>query len=227
MREELLTKYDQCYITAHYHFHYRKDTKACRDILSIADGQEACFDKITRELGVTPGFPIHYYLVEDPAENGLIYGDDEPCNGFASLPDKVFAVYNDTVSCLGEHEDTHVIAAIIDTPDSAFIREGLAMYMDEAWQGETNEALTRKHIESGRYRPVGELLNDDLFYDTPESVSYPTAGAFTRFCAGELSMDKYLKDVYASKQSIKAALEAAFGMSMDGIEKRFSEYIRS
>ena len=97
----------------HYIFHFGEATKAERDIESIAAYQESCFQHICAVLGVTPEFKIEYYLCDSPEEVGRIYGDNDPCNGFASPPNKVYAVYNEHIQCIGFHEDAHLISYVI------------------------------------------------------------------------------------------------------------------
>lgn len=93
----------QTFETEHYTFHYGANTAAERDIEKIAALQESCFSHICAVLGLTPDFKIEYFLCDSPEEVGRICGDDEPCNGFADLPSRIYAVYNETVQCVGFH----------------------------------------------------------------------------------------------------------------------------
>ena len=83
----------QAFETEHYIFHYGAGTAAERDIEKIAALQEGCFSHICAVLGLTPDFRIEYFLCDSPEEVGRICGDDEPCNGFADLPNRIYAVY--------------------------------------------------------------------------------------------------------------------------------------
>ena len=93
----------QTFETEHYLLHYGAGTPAERDIEKIAALQEGCFSHICAVLGLTPDFKIEYFLCDSPEEVGRICGDDEPCNGFADLPSRIYAVYNDAVQCVGFH----------------------------------------------------------------------------------------------------------------------------
>ena len=104
------------YESEHYIFNYGEDTKAERDIAEIAAYQEACFHYICSFLGVKPDFKIEYFLCDSPEEVGRIYGDNDPCNGFAAPPDKIYAVYNEQVQCIGFHEDAHIISFLVKRP---------------------------------------------------------------------------------------------------------------
>ncbi len=90
--------------TEHYIFHYGADTKAEQDIEKISAYQESCFRYICSVLGVTPMFKIEYNLCDSLEEVGRIYGDNDPCNGFATPPNKIYAVYNEQVRRIGFHE---------------------------------------------------------------------------------------------------------------------------
>ena len=81
-----------------------------RDIEKIAALQEGCFSHVCAVLGLTPDFKIEYFLCDSPEEVGHIYGNYFPCNGFADLPNRIYAVYNENVQCIGFHEDMHLIS---------------------------------------------------------------------------------------------------------------------
>lgn len=106
----------QTFETEHYLLHYGAGTPAERDIEKIAALQEGCFSHICAVLGLTPDFKIEYFLCDSPEEVGRICGDDEPCNGFADLPSRIYAVYNDAVQCVGFHEDAHLISFVHNRP---------------------------------------------------------------------------------------------------------------
>ena len=148
----------------HYIFHFGEATKAERDIESIAAYQESCFQHICAVLGVTPEFKIEYYLCDSPEGVGRIYGDNDPCNGFAALPNKVYAVYNEQIQCIGFHEDAHLISYVINRPDCPAIREGLAMYFDRKWWGIQNMDWVGFYLKTGRYIPVNQLLDKEYFF---------------------------------------------------------------
>ena len=111
-----------------YDFYFLKNSIAERDINQIIEIQENCFKEICTFLDIHPSIRIKYYLVDSPERVGEIYGDYEPCNGFACPPDEVYAVYNEKIKCIGPHEDTHILSFTINKPKSSFIREGLAMF---------------------------------------------------------------------------------------------------
>ena len=218
--------------TAHYVFHYRPGSTAARDIDLIAAEQEDCFARITAALQVVPDFPLHYILLETPEEVGVLYEQATgvsfgPLNGFAHIPDTVTAVYNEDVQCIGMHEDTHLIAQLVGDPWQGFIIEGLAMYMDGVWWDEPNETWVQRFLSDGSYVPLDQLMPNDSFYDVPCEISYPIAGAFTRYLAERLTLPVYMKKVYAADCDAEKpqCLPTLLGKSMQEIEEDFLQWI--
>ena len=153
--------------TEHYIFSYIPGSAAERDIHSIACGQENCFAEIVSLLKVKPDFKIKYHFYDTPEQVGNycggLCGDFEPCNGFAEEPDIICAVYSDELRCVGAHEDAHIISYLAGRPESAFIREGLAMYFDKKWLDKDNAAWTAKFIKDGSYVSPEKLFKNESF----------------------------------------------------------------
>lgn len=213
-----------CFESEHYVFHYGADTKAARDIAAIAAYQESCFRYICDVLDVMPTFKIHYYLCDSPEEVGRIYGDDEPCNGFAAPPDKIYAVYNEQVQCIGFHEDAHILSYIVNRPDAPAVREGLAMYFDRKWWGIQNLDWTGHYIKTGRYIPVDRLLNREYFFQHRDVITYPIMGAFTQWLIAAYGSEKYMR-MYR-RTDAAAAMQAVYGRTPEELNLAFTEYVR-
>lgn len=224
MREVCLDGYSR-FSSKHYHYYLKPGSLAEKEIDQIMRVQEESYAKIVRLLGVEPDFPIRYVLCESAGEVGRVYGDDEPCNGFADSPDTVFAVYSQEARCIGPHEDTHLIAELIARPESNFIREGLAMYMDEVWWGKPNVEWVRKFLRDGRYVSVAGLFEREAFFSHPDEITYPLAGAFTKWMIETLGMETYLQTIYVSGEQSKQRIEAAFGATIAEIESSFIAWI--
>jgi len=219
--------------TDHYIFHYHPDSPAQRDILAIAQEQETCFARITAELGVTPEKSLRYILCNSPEECAgfwrTLFNDAtyEALNGFADCPIAIYAVYNDEIQCIGPHEDAHFIASLIDTPWEMFLTEGLAMYFDGVWWSEDNILWVRRFLADGRYVPIRELIDNDRFNAVPCEVSYPIAGAFTRYAVEKLGMQRYLTGVYAAEEDAAPCLERLLGKPLPAIEQDFLAWIQA
>jgi len=221
--------------TEHYVFHYHPGSPAQRDILAIASEQERCFARITRELGVTPQEPICYILCGTSRECAQcwqeLFNDDtyEELNGFADCPYGIYAVYNDDIQCIGAHEDAHLIAHLIANQTCGALCEGLAMYFDGVWWGEDNLLWVRRFLADEQFIPLRELLDNDVFYARPCEITYPIAGAFTRFAVEKAGMAAYLAQVYAhgAAQEAIPRLESLFGQPLDAIEKDFLTWIQA
>lgn len=191
------------YITKHYIFNYEVSSLAEKDIERIAKEQERCFEKICETLKVNYQDKIQYYFLATPEEVGKLYGIDEPINGFAACGEnKIYAVYNENIKCIGPHEDTHIISFIINMPKSSFIVEGLAMYFDEKWWGIDNEIWSAYYKEENTELSIEKLFDNDHFESLNCEITYPLAGAFTKYLIDKFGITKYI-DLYKVKDDIK------------------------
>lgn len=224
MREYCLAGYLEM-SSPHYRYFCRPDSIAAKEIDHIMQVQEESYARIVRLLEVEPDFPMRYILCDTSEEVGKIYGDNEPCNGFADTPDTVFAVYNEDVKCIGPHEDTHLIAELIARPASNFVREGLAMYMDESWWGRPNADWVAEFIRDGKYISIGRLFVNRIFFDHSEDLTYPIAGAFTLWLIEQMGMEGYLRLVYVQGDQSLDAIEKYFGLSIDEADAAFQKWI--
>lgn len=215
----------KCFESEHYLFHYGAGTKAEEDITKIAAYQESCFRYICSVLDTTPAFKIKYFLCDSPEEVGRIYGDNDPCNGFTAPPDKIYAVYNEKIKCIGFHEDAHIISYLINRPDSPAIREGLAMYFDRKWWGITNLDWTGYYIKTGRYVPIDQLLNREVFFQQYDHIVYPIMGAFTEWLIVTYGMESY-KRMYA-QQDMAQAMAEVYGRTPEELSADFVAYVGS
>lgn len=211
------------YSGKHYDFYFAIDSVAEKDILKISKNQENCYKEICDFLGVTPSFKIQYFLLETPELVGRVYGDNDPCNGFASFPDKVYAVYNEEIKCIGYHEDTHIISNLLNKPDSLFLSEGLAMYFDKTWWDRSNEEWVSLFIQNGKYIQINKLIRNDIFLSFSDEITYPIAGALTKYL-----IDRYGKDLYLLMYGIKNSdlldtIQQVYSEKLENIEREFIE----
>ena len=211
------------YESEHYVFHYEANSLAERDISHIAAVQENCFQYICNVLQVKPDFKIKYYLCETAQNVGRIYGDNEPCNGFASMPDTIYAVYNEQVKCIGFHEDAHIISYTINRPDSPAIREGLAMYFDKKWWGIHNADWCRYYLEKDLYIPIQSLIDKNAFFSVADTISYPIVGAFTDYLLSTYGSNVYI-NFYRQKDSL-SAVRRIYNKSLEQLNDEFEQYI--
>lgn len=213
------------YSSEHYDFHYVTGSMAERDIEKIAIIQENCFKEICIFLNVYPNFKIQYFLLETPELVGEIYGDYDPCNGFANPPNEIYAVYNEKVKCIGYHEDAHIISYLLNKPYSIFLREGLAMYFDKIWWDKTNEEWVKIFKKNGKYLKIKKLIENDFFLKNSDEITYPIAGAFIKYL-----IDNYDKDLFISIYKYKGddllrKIESSYSNKIEKIEKKFLELL--
>lgn len=209
--------------TTHYIFHYNENSKAEQDINEIAAYQEACFEQICSVLMVVPQFKLEYHLCNSPEEVGRfcgeICGDYEPCNGFADSPNKIYAVYNEEIQCIGFHEDAHLISYVINRPECVAIREGLAMFFDQKWWGVSNLDWVGYFLKTGKYISVVQLLDEECFYSEDCAITYPIMGAFTEWLINTYGMEKYLQ--FYQYQDIKEGLAEVYQMTPEELNEDF------
>lgn len=222
MQSQIQTKNKYCchYKTAHYDFYFAENSLAQKEIEHVANLQENCYEKITSILKIAPKFRIYCLLANTPTDLGILYGDNEPCNGFARLPNEVYAVYNEKIKCIGMHEDAHIISYSVKKPLSAFLSEGLAMYFDEQYLGKSNIEWCKYFISNDNIPDIAKLLDNSVFYKLQESVSYPLAGAITKFFIDTLHIDTYLQDIYYNDNFI-----SAINKHFNGLENMYSLFI--
>lgn len=208
----------------HYIFNYRAGTKAEQDIAEIAACQEACFRYICSVLDVMPDFKIEYFLCDSPEEVGQIYGDNDPCNGFAAPPNKIYAVYNQQVQCIGFHEDAHIISCTVNRPDCPAIREGLAMYFDRKWWDIQNLDWTGYYLKTDRYIPVDALLDKQKFFAEDCTVTYPIMGAFTDWLIAAYGVESYMR--FYKQQDMISAMVQVYRRTPAEMNHAFTDYVR-
>lgn len=211
------------YTSAHYIFHFRPGSLAEEDIHLIAQIQEQSFEKICCTLQINYQGQIHYYLTDSPLEIGQIFwGAGASCNGCALFwKNTIYAVYNETIKCLGSHEDTHVIAYQIGSPESDFLIEGLAMAMDGLWWGLPNEVWTSYYKKQHPSLSAKALLDNDAFTVCESAISYPLAGAFCKYLINVYGIDRFIALYRQVDCEYDACFCAVFGISMSEAESDF------
>jgi hypothetical protein len=171
---------------------------------------------------------IEYFLCSSRELVGELYGDNEPCNGFAREPNQIFAVYNDEVKCIGYHEDAHIISYnTLAKPKQNFIREGLAMYFDRVWWGLPNYAWVQMFIEKGIYPRIRDLMEREAFFSFSDIVTYPIAGAFTEYIINVFGIEKYKAFYSCVGDDVDKAFKDVYGISFESVEGKFIRFIRN
>lgn len=213
----------EIFITEHYIFHYAPGSLAEKDILLIAETQEGCFRKICSTLKVDYAEKINYYLTDSPLEIGSVIWDEEtPCNGCALCGrNKVYATYNENIKCIGSHEDTHLISFLLNYPESDFMVEGLAMYMHGLWWGVPNEIWAAYYKTKHENLSVMGLFDNSIFADVSCVITYPVAGAFTKFLIEEFGMEQYIEFYKYTGEEYDTIMQAVFHTTFEELSKRF------
>ena len=225
--KELLFERDknEVYSSEHYVFHFQSGSLAEKEIATIAQEQELCFAKICAILQIEYPDKIHYYFTSSPLEIGRVFWEEgTPCNGVALCgreQAKIYAVYNESIKCVGSHEDTHLISFQINYPESDFIVEGLAMFMDGLWWGVPNEVWTSYYKHKHPELSVFNLLKNNAFAERGCEVTYPVAGAFTKYLVETFGKEKYLEVYRHTEDNCEEIFASIFKRSFEAIEEAF------
>ena len=213
----------EIYISDHYIFHYRAGSVAEKDIKFIAETQEKCFSKICSSLKVDYTEKIDYFLTGSPLEIGrVIWEEEAPCNGCALCGrNKVYATYNNNIKCIGSHEDTHLISFLMNFPESDFVVEGLAMYMDGLWWGVPNETWAAYYQTKQANLSVQDLFDNAVFADYGCTVTYPIAGAYTKFLIDTFGMERYIELYKYAGEEYETIMQSIFHTSFEDIVEKF------
>ncbi len=238
------------YETEHYVFNYVKGGLAEKDILAISDIQERCYDKICNTLKIKYPKKISYWFYSSPEVLGKYLCDGNACNGlsitdnvcadigmkisldgneensFFVPPYSIHAVYEDRIKCIGEHEDTHMIAAQINEPSSDFLCEGLAMYMEGKWWGKPNKYWVEQYYQEKVCPKPSELIDisEDEFWRIETRISYPLSGAWVEFFIKEYGIDKFL-NLYRQNSDYIGKVEKETGDTAAQIDEKFFNLI--
>ena len=214
------------YTTDHYVFTYKEDSLAAKDIKKIVKIQEECFKKICNTLKVVFTEKINYFLLDSAEEVGKLYGINEPINGFAVWGEnKIYAVYNDKIKCIGPHEDAHLISFVINTPKSNFIVEGLAMYFDEKWWGLDNDVWTSYYKANKKDLSISNLLNNEAFDSLNCEITYPIAGSFVKYLISKFGVDKFIQLYQITEVPNSSDFKRIFHYTIQELESLFNQEI--
>ena len=216
------------FVSDHYIFHFLPGSPAERDIREIAQKQERCFKNICKVLAVAYPEKIHYYFADSPLEIGRIFWEEgTPCNGCAVCgANKIYAVYNEKIKCIGSHEDTHLISFLLGCPESDFAVEGLAMFFDGLWWGVANETWTAYYKEKYPDISLESLLDNDRFAELGCTTTYPIAGAFTKFLVDTYGMERYLEFYRSGSSEYDRITREIFDTSLETLDRQFWDRMR-
>ena len=211
------------YTTDHYIFHYQPGSLAGQAIKDNASQQEQAFSEICGKLHVKYPERIHYYFTDSPLEIGsMFWGEGASCNGCAIYEDhKIYAVYNEEIKCIGAHEDTHLISYLIGIPISDFITEGLAMYFHERWWGRPNEEWAAYYKSKHPQLSIEKLLDNVCFDQCGCTMTYPIAGAFTKFIIDTYGIERYIAFYRYTGTEYGREIESIYGVPLKDLEDSF------
>lgn len=222
----------------HYLFHYKKDSFAHKSISKIMEEQEQRIREILRFFPVALPGKFAYWLCDTREEIAELTGY-EPTNGLFCWEDdnaekvSLYAVYNETMQCIGYHEETHAVAHFLNEPSSSALAEGVAVFMDRTWWGVDIYLCTHLYCLAGKYVSVEALIcdrlenGDEYFWYVDCGISYPCMGAFVAFLLSkdENASDTFLRLYQYQGDDWKEEIERIYGCSFSELETEFLNYI--
>ncbi len=66
------------------------------------------------------------------------------------------------------------------------------MFFNKFWWDKTNEEWVQAFILEDKYINIEELLQSDIFLSCSDAITYPIAGAFTKFLIDNYGIKKYI-----------------------------------
>lgn len=210
----------------HYCFHVKENSFAHKNIDYIIKTQEDSFSKITRLLNYKTSLLINYHFTDTPEECGNQFNaflQRENCetipsfktNAFAWYPDKIYATFNTSITAIGCHEDTHLIAYdCFKKISRRFLVEGIAVAMDEYWQGKTLHKWARYLYSNETIESIIDITEDEQFNNHSDMITYPLAGSFCLWYIQVKGIDKF-KNLY---------MEPEHSINNSNLIKEYEEY---
>ena len=218
----------QSQVTAHIEFRF-SDGDAVD-----APRQEAFYDWVIPELGVSPPRRLQYRKYRDRGHLQRVTGQDT--NGFADPP--AWIVHS--IWPWDAHEAVHVYTALIGRP-SDFFNEGIAVALSfdplggrfvSLWNNTPIDTIARQHLIAGTLPSIAGMAETEAFRRISDQISYPAAGSFVSFLLRERGMPA-MRTFFqgGSRDESLAALEArfivTFGWSLTEAETRWRAYLVS
>lgn len=209
-----------------YIFNFKKGSIAENNIVEIIEIQERCFKHICKVFNGRFNGKIEYYLCETPKEVGEFYGDNDPCNGFARRPNKVYGVYNEEVKCIGLHEDAHIVSyELLGIPEEVFLREGIVMFLDKGYRGRDNQTWVKYFLENNYKISLKKLLINEEFYKESPDITYPISGGFIEYLIGTYGLKCFIEFYKDKDMEIESRFLKWFDSTMEELENDFKDYI--
>ncbi|MHB1769711.1 MAG: hypothetical protein ACYCPH_01365 [Minisyncoccota bacterium] len=183
--------------SAHYRFHYFKNSLAEKEIEGIIETQESAFQQILAFLELPlPEKKIFYYLYPDSAIKEQLMGS----SWFAqSIYDDfaIHALYTEKDRVIGPHEDTHLLSLPLGL-SIGFLQEGLAEYLvGHDWYGNDFKTVVQEALVNEKFLiPHTLLVNHQTWLDTDETYArqyYALAALFTKYLVNKYGKEKYFK----------------------------------
>ena len=182
--------------SAHYRFHYFKDSLAEKEIEKIVETQERAYRQILAFLELpSVDKKISYYLYPDAHTKEKLMGTpwfaQSIYNDFA-----IHALYSEKDRVIGPHEDTHLLSLPLGL-SIGFLQEGIAERMvGHDWYGNNFTDVVKEALNEEGFIVTADLLTShDAWIATSDDFArqyYALAAAFSEYLINNFGKEKYL-----------------------------------
>ena len=221
--------------SAHYRFHYFKNSLAEKEIEKIVEVQERAYQQIVAflELPSVDG-KISYYLYPDAETKEKLMGTpwfaQSIYNDFA-----VHTLYTEKDRVIGPHEDAHLLSLPLGL-SIGFLQEGFAERMvGHDWYGNDFADVVKEAFTNERFVISPDLLTShDAWIATNDDLArqyYALAALFSEYLLNNFGKERYLL-LYKTLQRKSApqenerAYQEILGINSQESWEQFLENIR-
>ncbi|MCU7494812.1 MAG: hypothetical protein HF314_11770 [Ignavibacteria bacterium] len=220
------------YYTKHFDFYYRPGSKSDSTIKMIANRQENNYLEVLNRMYLNDhNFRAIFFIFSSFQEYDDITDAGQFGNGHEiGIFDAIYAVDGYSLSNIfGKHELTHFI---VDKffglgargPYKWIISEGLAVWMEDNWDGMDLFEFARLKLTEGNISTPYEIVRNDETGNVLKN-SYPMAGAFAKYMISNYGIAKYIR-LYQQGNSLDV-FDQVYGMSLADMSNRFLGFLTS
>lgn len=196
--------------------YYEKNSFADKHLDVLKKRTKQHFTNTLNFIGVDTYYkPIHYFIVGDRERIKLLVGYET--NGNANPKSNFLtAIFSENIkSVYSNHELFHLIAMDLWGYPETWINEGMAVYSDNAWNGQNLHELSKYLLDNNKFISIDRIAKKFRKYDS--MITYPLLGSFTKFIdetyGREIIQVIWLKG--------RKRLKRHLGKSLDELEKEW------
>ncbi len=222
-----MNKYDNIpenkavYEKGNHSFLVTKHSIAEQNIQKIIDVHFNAYQEIKKYFSIED-FKIFYNIFDNPIDCAKaewekypsLFKNNElyPINAWARYPDNINFTFSNDIKAIGYHEIVHLVTyKYFGFKSIQFLNEGIAVFFDDSWKGDDLHRLTNKQM---KIEKIENILNDNIFDNMDNNISYPLAGSFCKWLIEKYTINNFIK-VYKQTRNNE----------FNDLEKYYKEYL--